>query len=271
MPTRPIGIFDSGEGGLTVARALAALLPGEDLLYACDTAHFPYGPRPLPEVAAFFQHFAAFFAGAGCKVVVIACNTATTATLLAREAPALPLPAIGVVEPGARAAVRATRNGLVAVAATAATVRAGAYPEAIRRQAPGVRVVQKACPVLVTMAENGELDTPGVRAEVAACIRPLLDSGADTLVLGCTHLPHMQHLIAEVAGPGVRLIDPAVATAAEVQGWLAARGLLNPRPGGGSRRFLCTGDPDRFARVAAALWPGAVTHAERLPLWQTTS
>ncbi len=269
MPTRPIGIFDSGEGGLTVARELAALLPGEDLLYACDTAHFPYGPRPLEQVAGFYARFMDFYTASRCKLVVIACNTATAATLLAENSPVAPLPGIGVVEPGARAAALATRNGRIAVAATEATVRAGVYPLAIRRVAPDLQVEQRACPVLVTMAEMGELDSPEVRAEVAACVVPLLASGADTLVLGCTHLPHMQNIIAEVAGPGIRLVDPAVATAAEVRNWLAERGLLNPRAGGAAYRFFCTGDPGRFTRVATQLWP-TVQDARHLPLWQTS-
>ncbi|MCG0239640.1 MAG: glutamate racemase [Firmicutes bacterium] len=269
MPQRPIGFFDSGEGGLTVARAVAELLPGEEILYACDSAHFPYGPRPLPEVRRFFLRFAQFFADQGCKLVVIACNTATAAVLLSGPPPELPLPVLGVVEPGARAAVAATRNGRIGVVATQATVGAGVYPRVIAGLAPGARVVQQACPVLVTLAEQGVVESPEVREEVRRCLEPLLAEGIDTLVLGCTHLPHMQKVIGEVVGPEVRLVDPGMATAREVREYLARRGLLNPAASGGRLRFYTTGDPDRFVRVARLLWPGRVHRADHLPLWST--
>jgi glutamate racemase len=263
----PIGFFDSGEGGLTVARQVANLLPGERLLYACDTAHFPYGPRPLSEVRGFVQRFMQFFAEAGCKLVVIACNTATVAARDLIDGAKLPVPAIGVVGPGARAAAQATTSGRIGVAATAGTCKSGLYPELIRQQRPDAFVVQAACPILVIRAEEGVITGPAVRLDVSASLLPILTEGVDTLVLGCTHFPHMAKVIAQVCGPGVRLIDPGVATAEEVARWLKEHDLENPN-GDGARRFCTTGDPDRFVEVARQLWPGGVERAEQIDLGQ---
>lgn len=264
----PIGVFDSGEGGLTALRALAALLPGEDFLYACDSAHFPYGPRPLGQVRGFFLRFASYFAEAGARLVVVACNTATAAVLMAPDAPQLPVPAIGVVEPGARAAARATRSGRIGVVATQATVQSGVYPRAIRTWRPDAEVFQVPCPILVTLAENGEVDSPRADEEIHRCLEPLLGQGIDTLVLGCTHLPHMARRFAEAVGPGVHLVDPGREAALAVRDWLAGRGLLRPRSEGGRVAFATTGSPDAFLRVARRLWPGAPARVAHLPFWE---
>lgn len=261
MDDGPVGFFDSGEGGLTVARVVAHLLPGEHLLYVCDTARFPYGPRPLAEARRFLLQFMPFFEAQGCKLLVVACNTATTAALDLLDH--LSVPTIGVVGPGARAAARATRNGRIGVAATEATCAAGIYPRLIREVNPDARVYQVPCPILVIRAEEGTIGGPEVRAEVQRCLTPLLDAGVDTLVLGCTHFPHMQSVIADVVGPDVTLIDPGAETGTAVSDWLSGRGLLNPQSQG-SRRFYTTGDPARFSRVAGRLWPGGVIQAEKV-------
>jgi glutamate racemase len=270
LRSAPIGFFDSGEGGLTVARQVADLLPGERILYACDTANFPYGPRPLHEVRTFVLRFMQFFAAAGCKLVVVACNTATAAIRDLLESRATPVPAIGVVGPGARAAAAASVTGRIGVAATFGTCESGLYPELIRRGRPESFVAQAPCPILVIRAEEGVITGPTVRLEVSACLMPILSEGVDTLILGCTHFPHMAGVIADVCGPGVQLIDPGVATAAEVARWLKANNLENPE-GDGARRFCTTGDPEPFALVAAHLWPGGVQAAEKITLpdvWQ---
>ncbi|HEY8347675.1 MAG TPA: glutamate racemase [Symbiobacteriaceae bacterium] len=265
MSRRPIGIFDSGEGGLTVMREIARLCPGEDLLYACDTARFPYGPRPREEVRRFFLCFVRFFAEQGCKLVVVACNTATAATLDLLGEGKLPVPAVGVVEPGARAAAAASATGRIGVVATEGTCASGVYPELIRKFRPDAVVVQQPCPILVTRAEEGVISGPAVRAEVERCLEPLLAAGIDTLVLGCTHFPHMRAVIADVAGPNVTLVDPGVATAQEVAARLAAAGQVADG-GQGKRTFFTTGDPARFSAVASRLWPGGVTQAQRIQL-----
>jgi glutamate racemase len=262
---RPIGFFDSGEGGLTVMREVARLLPGEDLLYACDTAHFPYGPRPMAEVRGFFLAFMRLFAAQDCKLVVVACNTATAAALDLLESGTLPVPAIGVVHPGARAASAISRSGRIGVAATAGTCTSGIYPRAIGQYRPDSQVVQEACPILVIRAEAGVISGPEVRAEVERCLRPMMDHGMDTLVLGCTHFPHMEAVIKGVVGPGVTLVDPGLATAAEVAYRLQADGTA-VLEGVGQRRFFTTADPERFVEVAGRLWPGAVDHAEQIRL-----
>lgn len=266
----PIGFFDSGEGGLTVARQVAERLPGERILYACDTAHFPYGPRTLFEVRSFVLRFMQFFAAQGCKLVVVACNTATVAIRDLLDSRATPVPSIGVVGPGARAASAASRTGRIGVAATAGTCKSGLYPELIRRERQDAFVAQAACPILVIRAEEGVITGPTVRLEVSSSLMPILTEGVDTLILGCTHFPHMAGVIADVCGPGVQLIDPGVATAAEVAAWLKEHNLENPS-GDGARRFCTTGDPDRFVEVATQLWPGGVQTAEQITLpevWQ---
>jgi glutamate racemase len=262
---RPIGFFDSGEGGLTVMREVARLLPGEDLLYACDTAHFPYGPRPMAEVRRFFLSFVEFFKEQDCKLVVVACNTATAAVLDLLESTALPVPVIGVVHPGARAAAAISRSGRIGVAATAGTCAAGIYPRSIRQYRPDSQVAQEPCPILVIRAEEGVISGPQVRGEVQRCLEPLMQAGMDTLVLGCTHFPHMEAVIADVVGPGVTLVDPGLATAAEVAYRLQAEGTAQLE-GAGARRFYTTADPDRFVEVAGRLWPGAVHDAKQIRL-----
>jgi glutamate racemase len=264
VPGRPIGFFDSGEGGLTVMREVARLLPGENLIYACDTCHFPYGPRPLPDVRRFFLRFINFFREQECKLVVVACNTATVAALDLLDG-GLPVPAVGVVRPGARAAAAASRSGRIGVAATQGTVASGIYPRFIRECRPDAVVSQEPCPILVIRAEAGVISGPAVRAEVARCLAPFLEQDVDTLVLGCTHFPHMRAVIADVAGPGVTLVDPGVATAMAVAERLQAGGIANPAAAG-SRGFYTTGDPAHFTEVAGRLWPGGVGKAQQIQL-----
>jgi glutamate racemase len=265
VPERPIGFLDSGEGGLTVMREVAGMLPGEYLIYACDTLHFPYGPRRMTEVRSFFLQFMEFFAAQNCKLVVVACNTATAAALDLLEGGTLPVPAMGVVPPGARAAAVASPSGRIGVAATQGTCASGIYPALIRRFRPEAVVVQEPCPILVIRAEEGIISGPEVRGEVERCLAPLMQAGVDTLVLGCTHFPHMRAVIADVVGPEVRLVDPGVATAADVAARLTAEGLVNPA-GTGRWAFFTTGDPQRFTEVASRLWPGSAAMAQRIRL-----
>lgn len=263
MIDRPIGFFDSGEGGLTVMREVARLLPFENLVYGCDTVRFPYGPRPLDEVRGLFLRFMAFFASVPCKLVVVACNTATAAAL-DQVLPALPVPAIGVVEAGARMAGAHSATGRIGVAATQGTVNSGIYVRRIRAVRPDAAVLQQPCPILVLRAEEGVISGPEVRAEVSRCLSPLIAAEIDTLVLGCTHFPHMRDVIADVCGPAIQLIDPGVETAVTVAEWLSAVNLRNPGRRQGARRFFTTGDPARFTEIASRLWPGGVTAAEPL-------
>lgn len=262
MADAPIGLFDSGEGGLTVARAVADKLPGESLLYACDGAHFPYGPRPLAEVRRLFLRFWDYYRVEGCKLVVIACNTATAAALTEVQGAGGPA-VLGVVEPGARAAAAASRSGRIGVLATQATVTSGVYLSAIAHVRPEAQVVQAAAPVLVTMAEAGDIASDAAATAARQAVAPLLAAGVDTVVLGCTHFPHMHAHLARAVGPDIALVDPGEATAHAVRDLLSSAGRLG---GDGSRRFVTTGDPERFTTVAAQLWPGGVTSAARIDL-----
>jgi glutamate racemase len=221
---RPLGVFDSGIGGLTVVRELLRLLPDEELVYYGDVARLPWGNKSPETVTRFSREIAAFLLARDVKAIVVACNTASALALptLAAE---LPVPIVGVIDSGAAAAVRRTRSGRVGVIATASTVRSGAYAKAVRALRPDVEVVERACPLFVPLVEEGWIEHP-VTAQVAhEYLAPLEDHRLDTLVLGCTHYPLLHDVLAKELGPGVALIDSGHETAGAVKELLAARGL----------------------------------------------
>lgn len=248
----PIGIFDSGMGGLTVMRAMRRLLPNEALVYLGDTARLPYGSKSPETVKRYAVQCARALMRYDIKMLVIACNTAS-ATALADLSHALaPTPVIGVIEPGADAAVAAAPHGRIAVLATEGTVKGGAYLRAIRARKPDAQVIQKACPLFVPLAEEGV--TTGAIPELVAelYLKPVLANAGnspDCLVLGCTHFPALRDVIAHVAGPGVALVDSAETTAAAVERKLRENDLVRRNGPPPSPRFLSTDAPDRFARV----------------------
>ena len=253
-----IGVFDSGLGGLTVVQALVDLLPAEDVVYVGDTARYPYGPRPAGELRRFSLELGGWLVDRGARMVVVACNSATAAALPTLRQ-ALPVPVIGVVEPGVRAAVSATRTGDVAVIGTVQTVTSGVYETVARELRTGLRLRARACPDLVTLVEEGRTTGEDAVATVGAALDGLVDE-VDTLVLGCTHFPLLGRTLSEVVGPGVTLVSSADETAFEVRDILLRTGLA--RTGGtGDRTFLTSGDPDTFARLGERFlgWPlGAV-------------
>lgn len=271
----PIGVFDSGYGGLTVLREIASLMPGESTVFVGDTAHFPYGPRDLDEVRSFVLGICGWLVERGCKLVVIACNTATAAGLKAAQR-AFGVPIIGVVEPGSRAAAHVTRNRRVGVIATEGTVGTGAYPDAIHNLDAGIEVVSVATPKFVDIAEAGlqfrasplparatspsaggtfakdalivcdrgvlDCDSGAVYQGIAeGYLAPLREAGIDTLVLGCTHFPLIQPLIQNGVGAGVTLVSSAEETAKEAQEILQRRGELASE-GSPSREYHVTGE-----------------------------
>jgi glutamate racemase len=283
METLPIGIFDSGLGGLTVAREVARALPHERIVYLGDTARCPYGPRDLGEVRRFVLEIGTWLEQAPVKLIVIACNTATAAGLaLAQEA--FDVPVIGVVEPGARAAVRATVNRSVGVIGTVGTIESGAYSRAVRALDAGVTVFSVATPKFVDVVEAGLRMGPGTFEEWVAessevfirpsfhemargYLEPLKRSGIDTLVLGCTHFPLLQAAIQQVVGVRVRLISSAEETAREVAETLESRGHLALE--GGKRapnRYVTTGDPAEFAKLGSRVLRERIEQAEYVPL-----
>ncbi|MBQ3266468.1 MAG: glutamate racemase [Atopobiaceae bacterium] len=241
---KPIGVFDSGLGGLTVARAIVSAMPDESLCYVGDTKRCPYGPRAQEEVRLFVRQVGAWLERRDVKLMVIACNTATAAGLDALQR-SFDIPVIGVIEPGARAAVQATRSRRVGVLATQGTVASGSYERAIHMLDAGVRVSQAAAGELVSIVEeelaggshlhedwmrNREIfETPQVRETVARCVEPLLGKGIDTVVLGCTHFPLLARQIREAMGGDVRIVSSAEETCREVHEILERRGeLSNP-------------------------------------------
>lgn len=245
----PIGVFDSGIGGLTVARELMRQLPAESIIYFGDTARVPYGPKSPDTVRRYSREIAAYLRERGVKALVVACNTATAhalGTLQAEES----MPVIGVVQPGARAAVAASRGGRIGVIGTVGTIRSGAYERAIRSLRPDAHVIARPCPLFVPLVEEGWLEHEATRMVAREYLGAFGAEQVDTLVLGCTHYPLLKPLIAEVLGPGVALIDSAEQTAAEARRTLEARGLLAPAGSVPVRRYVASDAPDQFLRMA---------------------
>ena len=245
MDPRPIGVFDSGMGGLTVLHECLVTLPHEDFVYLGDGARLPYGPRPLDEIRRFAGEIAGYLERQGVKLVVAACNSATAAALpdLQRR---LAVPVVGVLAPEAHAAVLATRNRRIGLLATEATVASGRYAELVRALDAGVEVIAVACPRLVPLIEG---DDP-FGAETSAAVReyaaPLREAGVDTVILGCTHYPLVRPIFQRVFGRGVTLVFSAEETAREVAEMLARKGIENDDAREGGYRFLTTGDPELF-------------------------
>ncbi len=252
---RPIGIFDSGVGGLTVFKALRARLPGEHLLYLGDTARLPYGTKSAESVTRYALRAASHLAERGVKMLVIACNTASAIAMPVLVREFAPLPVIGVVEAGAEAAVRTSQSGHIAVMATESTVLGGAYERAIKALCPGARVFSQACSLFVALAEEGWIHGPLVEAVVREYLHPLLEEkkrdGLDCLVLGCTHFPLLKETIAQVAGAGVMLVDSGETVARAVEKLLAEQRLTLGQSTRGGARFLATDGVERFARVGS--------------------
>jgi glutamate racemase len=264
MATRddPIGIFDSGVGGLTVLHAVLGALPREELIYLGDTGRYPYGTKSADTVTRYSIENVEFLAAKGIKLLVVACNTASAVALDALgERFALPI--VGVIAPGARAAAERTRNGRVGVIATEATIASGAYTTALRALRAGLEIYTRPCPLLVPLAEEGWVEGPIARSVVETYLASLRKSGIDTLVLGCTHYPLLRPLIADVMGADVALVDSAEETAREVAAVLAARGLARER-GEGSTSFFVTDVPDRFVRIGQRFLGARVDSAVRL-------
>ena len=248
---RSIGVFDSGIGGITVLKALRARLPHENLVYLGDMARLPYGTKSAETVTAYSLQTTKHLLTHDVKMIVIACNTASSVALKPLQEALSPLPVIGVIEPGAEAAVAATRSNHIAVIATEATVRVGAYARAIHARAPDAHVVQEPCGLFVTLAEEGWVSGDVVEATAKRYLTPLFKrkNAPDTLVLGCTHFPVLAKSIRKVVGRGVRLVDSAETTARAVSDALDIQGLSTSRKGKGKTKFLATDSAERFSRV----------------------
>ena len=268
MQSLPIGIFDSGVGGLTVLRALRERLPREEVIYLGDMARVPYGTKSRATVERYAVEDAAFLVNKGIKLLLVACNTASA---LARERlrREFAVPLLSVIGPGARAAARATRRGRVGVIATEATIQSGAYPAGIREAcAPReVEIFARACPLFVPLVEEGETDSEVARLVAAQYLAPLRAAEVDTLLLGCTHYPLLKGVIGKEMGGGVSLVDSAAATAAEAEALLEARGWLNAQTGRGGARFYVSDAAPRFHRIAERILGEPLGHLEAVEVW----
>ena len=248
MSWRAIGIFDSGVGGLTVLRELIRTLPQEDTIYFGDTARVPYGTKSPDTVIRYAQEIASFLMTRDIKLLVVACNTASAVALptLRRQ---LPIPVVGVIEPGARRAVEVTRSGVVGVIGTAGTIRSSAYTRAIKRLNPAVSVLARPCPLFVPLAEEGWTDNDIARLTAHQYLDELREAGVDSLVLGCTHYPLLKKIIADTMGSGVALVDSAEETARTVAAILQDKKLLRPPAEQGNHHYYVTDVPAGFIRV----------------------
>lgn len=248
----PIGIFDSGVGGLSVLREIRAQMPNEHLIYFGDQAHVPYGPRPMTQIQNFSEGITRFLLKHHSKIIVVACNTASAAALKSlRET----FPAVKFVgmEPAVKPAAEKTQTGKVGVLATPATFQGALYASVVERFANGVELFQNTCTGLVGQIEKGELDTPATRAILENALLPMLEKNIDTVVLGCTHYPFVIPLIEEIAGKNVRVIDPAPAVAKQVKRLLEADGMLNQSQAEEKTRIITSGGVDSVQQVVSTL------------------
>ena len=262
MSDAPVGIFDSGLGGLSIAREIRTLLPAEPLLYLADSAHCPYGGRSLPEIQALSMAGVDLLVQRGAKAIVVACNTATGAALEMLRA-TYSLPIVGL-EPAVKPAVAASFNRRVGVMATAATLRTERFARLVRTFANDAKVIAQPCPGIVELVESGVTDRRKIRTVLEPLVAPLREAGVDTVVLGCTHYPFVRASIAALMGPGVRLIDSGPAVARRVERVLWNAGAL-VGTGEGEVRLLTTGNPTSVARVVERLW-GSLLPAEHVEL-----
>ena len=265
MNRSPIGIFDSGIGGLTVARAIFEQLPGESTVYFGDTARVPYGPKSPETVRRYSLEILRWLMEQRVKAVVIACNTSTAHALEALQAES-PVPVIGVIEPGANAAAAVGGEQPIGVIGTAGTIASNAYAKAIRRARPQAKVEQRACPLFVPLVEEGWFEHPAADLIAREYLAPLSAAGIGALVLGCTHYPLLKPLLQRVMGPAVRLIDSGEETARVVASALRERGLEAPDGAPGTHRFAVSDDEARFRQVGARFIGDRLSRAEVVPL-----
>ena len=262
---QPIAILDSGVGGLTVAKEVMRQLPKERIIYFGDTERAPYGPRKAEEVIAFTEQIVHFLSQFNPKMIVIACNTATAFAIDVIRSQ-VPVPVVGVIHPGARAAIKKTRTRVVGVIGTEGTIRSGAYKKALEELAPDIVVHSQACPNLVPLVEKGLFASDEALETVRASLAPFKGLAIDCLILGCTHYPFLQNQISEVMGAEVELINSAEETAREISAILAHRGQLSRSSGEPVHHFFCSGDPMMFQKIARK-WLGRQVQVTPI-VWQ---
>lgn len=248
----PLGIFDSGVGGLSVLREIRRMVTEEDLVYIADQAHVPYGPRTMEQVRAFSRGIVEYLLDRGAKLVVVACNTASAAALQHLRERYAEVPFVGL-EPAVKPAAEKTVSGVVGVLATPATFQGELYHRTVDRFASGVTVLQDTCPGLVAQIEAGKIDHPETRLILERALQPMLARSVDRIVLGCTHYPFVIPVIREIVGPEVQIIDPAPAVARQVERVLGRREIKRTSESEGEIQYFTTGDPDRFREMLSHL------------------
>lgn len=263
MDSRPIGMFDSGVGGLTVLHECLVAHPNEDFVYLGDTGRFPYGPRQTEEIKSFAWQIASHLLRLDVKLLVVACNSATAAALPWLQE-RLEAAIIGAVYPESEAAVQTTRNRRVGVMATEATVASGSYERALLYFDAGLQITSQPCPSLASLIQTGDVSSPEILAAVKRYATPLKDAGVDTVILGCTHYPLVTPMLQRVFGKDVTLVNSARETAREVGEVLARKGIENEPEREGDYRFLCTGDVDSFVEVGARFLQMPFERVERV-------
>jgi glutamate racemase len=259
----PIGMFDSGFGGLTVARAVIDVLPREDLVYIGDTARYPYGPKPADEVRAYAHELAwSLVEDFGAKAIVIACNTAASVAYheLAEE---LPVPVVSVIEPGAQALAATTRNKKVGVIGTVGTIASGSYQSALGEVDASLDLIATACPGFVEFVERGQTSGDEITLLAERLLAPVIDADVDALLLGCTHYPYLSRVISDVMGPNVVLVSSGDETAFALSSLLQAKDLLHAEDRVGEHRFLSSGDVQWFADMGRRLLGPELLHAQQ--------
>ncbi len=253
MDTRPIGIFDSGLGGLSAVKAVFQNLPNEDIIYFGDTQRVPYGSRSEKTIEAFAREDIAFLEQFGCKLIMAACGTVSSVAVNATSK--IKEPFVGVVKPSCVAAVKATKNGRIGVMATSASINSGAYDREIHRIDPQARIFGVSCPVLVTLVENNWIDEDNYISKeiIRRYIKPLLDADVDTVILGCTHFPHLAPIIQSVTGEGVTLIDSGFEAVMQAKKLLFENGLENDKSHIGTAKYFVSDKTQNFSVIAKTL------------------
>lgn len=265
MVEKPVGVFDSGVGGLTVVNQLIKSLPQEDIIYFGDTAHLPYGSKSKESVIRFSLDIANFLQAQRVKIIVVACNTASSFALSSlREN--IEIPVIGVIEPGAQAAVDATRNFKIGIIGTEGTIKSRAFEEALRKIDKNVKVFSRACPLFVPLVEEGWLDEPETSQIAEKYLSPMKDEGIDTLILGCTHYPLLKELLSRIMGQEISLIDTAEATAKAVERRLGEKNLLRKGSRKSVYKFFVSDDPEKFLQLGRRFMGKNIEKAERINL-----
>jgi len=265
MDKRPIGIFDSGIGGLTVFKELKKLLPGEDIIYLGDTARVPYGTKSKDTVIKFSIQIADFLVRLNVKLIVVACNTSSSCSLsiLKRR---YNIPVLGVIEPGAEVAARVTRNFKVGVIGTKATVSSGVYEKELERLNPKIDVIAKSCPLFVPLVEEGWLKEDVTKMVAKRYLNSLKRKNIDVIVLGCTHYPLLKPVIREVLGKGVILVDSAIQTAKTVKEIISQNKIYNIKKGKGKYRFYVTDEPEIFKKVGSKILGSSIGNIKKVEL-----